>query len=460
MTAAVNRFKFTKATIAQGVKYLKGTAKRQPNYLKVRKGTIKDGKLHLDGKRVVAKEDVESYLRDRIYKGGTPLSRDAAFYAISHDVTGISRAALDKFLKTQRIIRETDNRQAVVEKKGRKVKTKGQLHLDLVELKFQDLPFTPSDRDIDEDTTKGYVLGMVDALTSLSYFKWHAHKTQSQVTPIVKQAVTWFEKKLQTDKKKFTIYSDKGREFSFPTYAKWGIKTIQLARSPIIEAKNAFFQRNLFRLAKMGGTTNLKTLIAQATDLMNKTVSKNTGKTPEEVLNEATAVVEKKYNKKRAKGGKSRLRPIEPGVDKVRINLIGPKNPLDFKAYKAKSWSKKIYPVTKKRGARYLVNRKYYARADLKITEDYDKKTESMLQIRKTARNMKEDKERAKMRKKLDVPKAKRKPKKTSKKIKLDVDVSNIVESRRGRRSTRAQKGKDKLRKMMDRERALDRAGL
>ena len=104
--------------------------------------------------------------------------------------------------KTQRIIRETDNKQAAVEKKGRQVKTKGQLHLDLVELKFQDLPFTPSDRDIDADVNKGYVLGMVDALTSLSYYKWHAHKTQSQVTPIVKQAVAWFENRLKTDKKK------------------------------------------------------------------------------------------------------------------------------------------------------------------------------------------------------------------------------------------------------------------
>ena len=45
-------------------------------------------------------------------------------------------------------------------------------------------------------------------------------------------------------------------------------------------------------------------------------------------------------------------------------------------------------------------------------------------------------------------------------KIKLDVDLSNIIETRRGRRSTRAQKGKEKLRKMMDLERARDRAGL
>ena len=71
---------------------------------------------------------------------------------------------------------------------------------------------------------------------------------------------------------------------------------------------------------------------------------------------------------------------------------------------------------------------------------------------------MKEDRDRAAVRKKLDVPKAKPKPKKTSKKIKLDVDTSNIVESRRGRRSVRAQKGKEKYRRMMDKDRAIGRA--
>ena len=70
MTAAVNRYKFTKATVTQAVKFLKGTGKRQPNFLKKFKGTLKDGKLHLDGKRVIPKEDVESFLRERIYKGG------------------------------------------------------------------------------------------------------------------------------------------------------------------------------------------------------------------------------------------------------------------------------------------------------------------------------------------------------------------------------------------------------
>ena len=457
MTAAVNRYKFNEATVAQAVKFLKGTGKRQPAFLKKFKGTLKEGKLHLDGKRVIPKEKVETYLRDRIYKGATPLSRDSAFYAIHMDTVGVSRKQIDLFLKKQRIIRETDDQQPAVRKKGRRVLKKGQLHLDLVEIKFDDLPFTPTDKDIDQSTNKGYILGMVDALTSLAYFKWHPHKTQSQVTPIVRGAVSWFERKLKTNKSKFTIYSDKGREFSFPTYEKWGIKTIQLARSPIIEAKNAFFQRTLFRLAKMENTRNLKQLITQATDIMNNTISKVSKHTPLENLAEKTGSVAEKYNKVRAKAGKSRLRDIIPGTDKVRINLVGPKKGLDHKAYKGKTWSKKIYSVSKKRGVRYLVDKKYYHRGDLKITSDYDAKSEGMLKIRTTARHLKDDKERAVIRKKLDVPKAKRK-KKTSKKIKLDVDTSNIIESRRGRRSVRAQKGKEKYRRMADRDRAIGRA--
>jgi len=64
------------------------------------------------------------------------------------------------------------------------------------------------------------------------------------------------------------------------------------------------------------------------------------------------------------------------------------------------------------------------------------------------------------MRKKMDAPKPKGKPKKSSKKISSKIDTANIIDSGRRGRSTRAQKGKERLRKMMDRERALDRAGL
>ena len=460
MTAAVNRFNFTKATVAAGIKFLRGKAKRQPRYLKIRKGSVKDGKLYLDGKLVVPVEEVNSYLRDRIYRGGTPLSRDSAFYAIHQDVVGVGRKAVDHFLKTQRIIRATDAQQPAVKKAGPKVNTKGQLHLDLIELKFKDLPFKPEDRDIDADVSKGYILGIVDALTSLSYWKWHPHKTQSEVTPIVKQAIAWFENKLGVKRGKFTLFSDKGREFSFPTYERWGITTLQLARSPLIEAKNAFFQRTLFRLAKMGTTRNLKKLISQSMTILNKTRSENTKKTPLENLLDPTAAVAKKYNTKRQRAGASRLRAIVPGKDKVRINIVGPKKSLDFKGYKGMSWSKKVYSVTKKRGAKYLVNGKYYTRSELKITAEYDKVSDQLLRTRETARQVKEDRERAVRRKKMDAPKPKANAKKKPKGSLTSVDTANIITGGRRGRSTRAQKAKEKLRKMMDRERALDREGL
>ena len=132
----MNRYNFSMSNVTAAKKNLKGDAKREPSFLKRFKGTIVKGRLHLDGKLVVPKEKLETYLRNRIYAAKTPLSRDAAFYWISKDAVGVSRKSVDLFLKKQRIIRETDNQQASTKHKKRQVKTKGQLHIDLVEIKF------------------------------------------------------------------------------------------------------------------------------------------------------------------------------------------------------------------------------------------------------------------------------------------------------------------------------------
>ena len=117
----MNRFNFTEKKITAAKKFLKGDAKTEPSFLKRFKGTIVKGRLHLDGKQVIPKEKVEVYLRNRIYAAKTPLSRDAAFYWIQKDSVGVSRKAVDNFLKKQRIVRETDNQQATTKRKKRQV---------------------------------------------------------------------------------------------------------------------------------------------------------------------------------------------------------------------------------------------------------------------------------------------------------------------------------------------------
>ena len=392
----MNRYNFSMSNVTAAKKFLKGDAKREPSFLKRFKGTIVKGRLHLDGKLVVPKEKLETYLRNRIYAAKTPLSRDAAFYWISKDAVGVSRKSVDLFLKKQRIIRETDNQQASTKHKKRQVKTKGQLHIDLVEIKFNQLPFKPNTgKDIghskmteeekaegESDVNKGYFFGCVDALTSMAYYRFAKYKNYKYITPIAKAGFQFMSKHLGVPIKKCQVYSDAGSEFHFKKYREWGMKTIIVKSSPIIENKNAQFQRAFYRIAKMKKSRHIHELTNMAMAQINRTVSSITKKAPVENLKEGVKDLGAKYNKKRGKnsgvkGGKRRA--LIPGKDKVRIQQIFDKDKGQYKAYLGKMWSKKLYPVTSKKGNRYVVNKKLYHRDHLRLTAEYDKESEKLL---------------------------------------------------------------------------------
>ena len=398
----MNRYVFNEKTIAAAKKFLKGDAKKEPAFLKKFKGTVKDGKLYLDEKLVVPKEKVETFLRNKIYDGKTPLSRDAAFYWISKNTIGVSRKTVDDWLKKQRIIRETDNAQATTKRPKRQVKTKGQLHIDLVEIKWRDLPFVPKElKDIgwekmteeqkaegSDEINKGYFFGCVDSLTSLSYYKFAKFKTHKYITPIAKFAFQWMSRHLGVPLNKMTVKSDMGSEFDWKKYQSWGLRTITVRRDAFIEAKNSHFQRVFYRLAKMNTTKDLHKLTEKAMIQMNRTVSSVSKKAPVENLKENVTDLQKKYNAKRGKdsGVKVKKKALVPGKDKVRVQLQWNKDKKHYKAYQATMWSKRTYVVKAKRGDRYTVNNKSYHRDELKLTVDYDPKSEKLL--KKRARKM------------------------------------------------------------------------
>ena len=104
------RYNFTKKNVDTAIKFLEKKGKTEPSFLKRYKGSLKEGKLYLDDKLVVPKEDGDKYLRERVLSGRVPMSRDGLYYYLqTTDVVGITRAQIDKFLKAQNIIRETDN---------------------------------------------------------------------------------------------------------------------------------------------------------------------------------------------------------------------------------------------------------------------------------------------------------------------------------------------------------------
>ena len=358
--------------------------------------------MFLEDKEVVPKEQIDKYLREKIYDGTTPMTRDAAYHWLMKNTAGLSRANIERFLKKQRIIRETDNANPTTKRPARRVNTKGRLHVDLVEIKFKDLPFDPivpkrtgwnklsleekAEGDEEGDIVKGYFFGCVDSITSLAYYEWAAFKSHKIITPIAKKCFHFFSKQLSIPMNKLTVKSDMGAEFSWNTWRKWGVKPFTVRSDPFIEGKNSHFQRVLYRIAKTNKTRDLAKLAKLAQTQMNRTQSSLTKQTPIDNAKSGTKDLATKYNKKRGKdsGVKLRRRPLVPGEDRVRVQLLFKKDQkVGFKAYKGATWSKRRYIVQTKRGNRYKVNNKMYHRDELRLTEEYDTESESLVESRK-----------------------------------------------------------------------------
>ena len=399
----MNRYVFTEAKINKAKSFLNGTTKTAPSFVKKFKATVKEGKLLLDGKRVIPKEKVDTYLRTVVLSGKVPLARDSLFYYLTRSIVGVSREAIQKFLKSQNIIRETDNRQNKIKAASRAVRKKGQLSYDLIEINWNDLGFTPTDKDIEKES--GYIFACVDALTSLSFFEFANTKAYKDITPVAEKSFKWFAKHLQLPINRLVGFSDDGVEFNFKLYNSWGIRTKILKRSNIIEAKNAHFQRVLYRIAKMQNTRSIKKLVKDAMGILNKTQSSLTKKAPVENIKEPVETLQKKYNKKRGKdsGGKVKLKPLKIG-DKVRVDLIGPKQTSFYKTYKGKTWSKKTFTVLAKRGPKYKIDlgneKKFFQRNELRLTSPTDRTTSKILAQRRINRFSKAKQEAAAAQKK------------------------------------------------------------
>ena len=430
------RYNFSEKNVEKGKKFVRGINKTEPGFLKNRKGEIKKGKLYIDGLLVVPKEKQETYIRNKVLGGKVPMSRDGLYYYLTKISVGVSRAAIDKFLKAQHVIRETDNLQPRTKKASRRVKKKGQIQFDLVEINWEDVGFKPTDQNIEKET--GYIYTCADSLTGLLFAKFAPDKNQSTITPIAEEAFKWFAEKLKTPISKMFALSDKGSEWDIAKYKEWGLRVKFVPRAPLIEQKNSQIQRALFRIIKMKNTKNMAKLVKNAMTVVNRTQSSLTKVAPIEAINKVESQLAEKYNKRRGKdsGQKIKARPLKVG-EMVRLQVIGDKKRGGefYKAYKGKGWSRKRYKVLTKRGNRYKLDgpdgKKFYHRDMLKPTVASDKKSIRIIYERQNQEYLKEKRDIDKIRQEID-----KKVKKGDRKAKIE--------------------GTKKLRAMLDRERRLD----
>ena len=308
----------------KGKKFVKGLLKTEPSFLKGRNGTIKNGKLYIDKKLVVPKSKQTNFIRNKVLAGKVPMSRDSLYYYLNLMSVGVTRAAIDKYLKSAHIVRETDNLQPMTKHVSRKVKKKGQIEFDLVEINWKDVGFVPEDKNI--EGSAGYIFTVTDALTGLLWAKFSPTKERKNITPIAEEGFKWLSLKLKTPISKMFGMSDFGSEFDFKKYKTWGLRTKQIARASRIEMKNKQIQAALYRIIKMNNSKHIATLIKNAMTIVNRTQSSLTKVAPLEAISKDTAGLVEKYNKRRGKGSgvKIKLRKLNVG-EMVRLQIISDK---------------------------------------------------------------------------------------------------------------------------------------
>jgi len=249
--------------------------------------------------------------------------------------------------------------------------------------------------------------------------------------------------KMNTPLSKMHGLSDKGDEFNFKLYEKWGLRTKQVARAPLIEQKNSQFQRALYRVAKMKNTKSIHKLVKDSMMIVNRTQSSLTKVAPIEASSVPPEELAKKYNKRRGKdsGTKIKARPLKIG-EFVRLMILKDKDKSNYtfhKAYKGKSYSKQRYKILAKRRNYYKIDgpdgKKFYHREKLRVTPPPDRKTIKLLYEREKAAEKKDKIDTAKIRK----------------------DIDENVGGRRRSSRAGAKKAKEKFRAMVDREKRRDK---
>ena len=294
---------FTKASVASLIKKLKdGTAPDWADGAKVKHGTV-----YIGERQVVPAENVDAFLRDRVYdknKDPIVMSRDAGWTDfLEHETYGISRRAWHSWLQKQDTYQRSLARPKPDKNPGQKVYRKGQvIQIDLVEVKADDLPGSRS--------TDTYFFTAIDLLSGYLVTRQvrtkevdpRINKRRGRGTLVVLTEIL-DEMKRVLGRPVETIQSDAGAEFlgaiTKTLLPSRNVKKRIVPLGATIENANGRLQRAFFSLVrqKRGGTVDK--LLAEATAMVNNTTSRITKFRASEAVTQPDRVLAERYNSKR-----------------------------------------------------------------------------------------------------------------------------------------------------------------
>ena len=390
---SINRYKFLLADIPKVKAFLKDNEKTNgvPHYAKKFKAdiTIKRGKLYYQDREIVPRENVEDYLRDKLYsKDATiPFGRDSAHYSLLKTTVGISRRVLYDWLMAQKNI--VDSKPSLPKPKLRSGIKRKKLTLgtDLIFVRREDLIRSNPKFENDNLKQETYIITTVEncsGLVQLSYLQ-----SKDQTNAALEKHIHWFAKTFQVKPSDFALESDKGSEYSMSRIKRLIPDYKFVASQGACERKNRQVQANFYRILKNRQATTIKDALKKAQDMANNTVSRKHKKTPTEVVETSTKkkIIEN-HNKTRATfiAGDKR-KPYKVG-DWVRV--MAPekvRRGIAYKSYKGVAYEKevkKIIKVTKRaQPTKYrLSDKKWYTQYRLMKTRKVDKKSQKLIKER------------------------------------------------------------------------------
>ena len=353
--------------------------------------SVKNGKVFFEQtKQVVPKDQVETYLRDRLYsKDATlPYGRDSGHYKLLQESVGISRRVLMEFIRAQKNIQLSKPSLAKPKRKqGIKLK-KLQLQTDLIFVRKDDLsasnPKFGNDETLKKET---YIITTVEAASGLVRLSYLTSKDQTNGA--LEKHIHWFAKKFGVKPSSFAIRSDKGSEYSMPRIKKLCPDYKFVASATSCERMNRSVQANFYRILQNRQATSIVSALKKTATMCNNTIARKHGRTPMEVVDESdkkTILLQHNKSRKDFKKGDNRgdfktgdwVRVMAP--EKVRRGI-------DYKTYKQKQYEKAVHKIikttTRAKVKKYRLDDKRWLTQDrLLLAKPTDKESQKLIKER------------------------------------------------------------------------------
>ena len=355
---------------------------------------VKGGKLYFEEKLIVPKEDVETYIRSKLYSKNInemiPHGRDSGHYKLLQQTVGISRRVLMEFIRGQKNIQETKpSLNKPKRKSGIKLK-KLQLQTDLIFVRKPDLnkanPKFGNDETLKHET---YIITTVEAasgLVKLSYLK-----SKDKTTDALLQHIQWFAKQFRLKPSSMSLISDKGSEYVVSRIKKVIPDYKFVQRATACERMNRSVQKYFYRILKNRQATTITDALKKAEAMCNNTATLKHKKTALEIVEDpsiSNKQIIEQHNKSRKefKKGDNRgdfkvndyVRVMAP--DKVRVGI-------GYKSYKGQQYEKSVHKIikttTRSKVKKYRLDDKRWLTQDrLLLSKPIDQESQKIIKAR------------------------------------------------------------------------------